>query len=111
VACHRVIERLQWEVFTILRMPEFDAWLEGLRDKQTKVRLVARLRKAQLGNLGDVKAVGGEVYEMREHFGPGWRMYFARRGDVLVIMLGGGDKSSQTKDIAKACELAARLED
>ena len=73
-------------------------------------RLIARLRKAMLGNLGDVKPVGSGVYEMREHFGPGWRMYYVQRGAVLIVMLGGGAKSSQTKDIATAVKRAADLE-
>lgn len=76
----------------------------------TKRRLAARLRKAQLGNLGDVKPVGGEVFEMREHFGPGWRMYYAKRGEVVVLMLGGGDKSTQAADISRAVKMAATLE-
>jgi putative addiction module killer protein len=69
------------------------------------------LDKAQRGNLGDVSPVGGGVFEMREHFGPGWRMYFVQRGAVLIVMLGGGEKSSQSGDIAKAVRLAASLED
>ena len=69
--------------------PEFDRWLAGIRDRMVLQRLNARLRKATLGNLGDVKPVGGGVYEMREHFGPGWRMYYARRGEVVLLMLGG----------------------
>lgn len=69
------------------------------------------LRKASLGNLGDVKSVGNGVFEMREHFGPGWRMYYVQRGAVLVVMLGGGDKSTQAADMAKAVKLAATLEE
>lgn len=71
----------------------------------------ARLRKAMLGNLGDVKPVGGGLFEMREHFGPGWRMYYIQRGAVLIVMLGGGDKSTQAADIAKAAKLAASIEE
>ena len=74
-------------------------------------RFVARLRKASLGNLGDVKPVGDGVFEMREHFGAGWRMYYVQRGAVLVLMLGGGYKSTQETDIAKAVKLAALIED
>jgi putative addiction module killer protein len=77
----------------------------------TQRRLVTRLRKASLGNLGDVKPVGDGVFEMREHFGPGWRMYFIHRGDVLIVMLGGGDKSTQSADIAKAVTLAATIKE
>lgn len=77
----------------------------------TRRRLQIRLRKATLGNLGDVKPVGGQVMEMREFFGPGWRMYYTQRGPVLIVMLGGGDKSKQSADIAKAIRLAATIED
>lgn len=90
-------------------MPEFDVWLRGLGDKTAQRRLVARLRKASLGNLGDVKAVGKSVVEMREHFGPGWRMYFTLRGTQLVVMLGGGAKSSQRADIVTAQQRAAMI--
>lgn len=85
--------------------------MTSLKDGATRARLAARLRKASLGNLGDVKAVGEGVFEMREFFGPGWRMYYVQRGDVLIIMLGGGDKSSQKRDIATVKALAAGLEE
>ena len=75
----------------------------------TKQRLVGRLRKAMNGNLGDTKFVGEGVFEMREHFGCGWRMYYVQRGDILLVMLGGG-KSTQASDIAKAQKLASTLE-
>jgi putative addiction module killer protein len=96
-------------MFEIRFLPEFEAWLLNLRDSLTQKRLLARLRKAQLGNLGDVKPVGGGVFEMREFFGPGWRMYFVQRGDVLIVMPGGGDKSTQSADIKAALERARRL--
>lgn len=96
-------------MFTIKRMPEFDAWLEGLRDRPTRFRLLRRLEKAQRGLLGDVAPVGKGVFEMREFFGPGWRMYYVQQGDMLIVMLGGGDKSSQKADIAAARVLAASL--
>ena len=95
----------------IKRTEEFNAWLLGIKDGMTHRRLLARLRKASLGNLGDVKAVGEGVCEMREHFGPGWRMYYVQRGAVLIVMLGGGDKSTQVADIARAMKLAATFED
>ncbi len=99
-------------MITIRTLPKFDAWLSSLRDGMTKRRLVARLRKAQLGNLGDIKPVVGDgIVEMREHFGPGWRMYYVQRGTVIIIMLGGGDKSTQAADIAEAKQLADSLED
>ena len=77
----------------------------------TRRRLGRRLEKAQRGSLGDVKPVGEGVWEMREFFGPGWRMYFVQRGAVLIVMLGGGDKSTQAADIARAIALAGTLED
>ena len=95
----------------IRRRPEFDDWLEGLRDRQTRFRLLRRLEKAQRGLLGDVAPVGGGVYEMREFFGPGWRMYYMQRDEVFIVMLGGGDKSSQAEDIAAAQFLATTLEE
>jgi putative addiction module killer protein len=98
-------------MYTIKPLPEFSKWLKGIRDGVTQRRLVTRLRKASLGNLGDVKPVGDGVFEMREHFGPGWRMYFIHRGDVLIVMLGGGDKSTQSADIAKAVTLAATIKE
>lgn len=98
-------------MFSIKPLPEFTAWLDGVKDRLTQQRLNARLRKALLGNLGDVGPVGGGVFEMREHFGPGWRMYYIQRGAVLIVMLGGGDKSTQSADIAKAIKLAATVEE
>ena len=95
----------------IKTLPKFDAWLKGLSDKTAQRRLVARLRKASLGNLGDVKPVGKGVVEMREYFGPGWRMYFTLRGTQLVVMLGGGAKSSQRTDIIAAQRRAAVIEE
>lgn len=77
----------------------------------TRKRLALRLRKAELGNLGDVQPVGDGVSEMREFFGPGWRMYYVQRGPVLIVMLGGGDKTSQQADIAAALALARNLEE
>ena len=90
--------------------PEFDEWMRGLRGGLTRRRLAARLRKASFGLLGDVQPVGSGVMEMREHFGPGWRMYYVQHASVMIVMLGGGDKSSQPGDIAKAQALAQQLE-
>lgn len=98
-------------MYNIKRMLEFDLWLEGLEDRLTRVRLAKRLDKVQRGLLGDVEPVGMGVFEMREFFGPGWRMYYTERNGMLIVMLGGGDKSTQKSDIAKAIALAATLED
>lgn len=98
-------------MYSIKRTEEFSVWLDGLKDRVTRQRLNVRLRKAMLGNLGDVKPVGDGVVEMREHFGSGWRMYYIQRGETLIVMLGGGDKSTQSADITKAVKLAAKMEE
>ena len=97
-------------MYNISLTDEFTDWLNGIKDGITRLRLARRLEKAQTGNLGDIKSVGEGVWEMREFFGPGWRMYYVMRGQVLLVMLGGGDKSTQEADIAKARALAALLE-
>lgn len=97
-------------MYQIKRTPQFDAWLKSLRDGMTRIRLMRRLERVQLGALGDVKPVGEGVWEMREFFGPGWRMYYVQRGNVLIVMLGGGDKSTQQQDIEAAIALASTLE-
>lgn len=95
----------------IKRTPEFEKWINGIRNNVTRIRLERRLDKVERGNFGDVKSVGDEVWEMREFFGAGWRMYYIQRGDVIIVMLGGGDKSTQQTDIAKAIALSKLMED
>jgi len=96
-------------MFTVIETEEFGAWLGSIKDRTAKFRLARRLDKVRAGNLGDVKPVGEGVHEMREFFGPGWRMYYVERAGVLIVMLGGGDKSSQKADIQKAIALAKEL--
>lgn len=96
-------------MYTVKRMPEFDEWLASLRDSMTRIRLARRLEKVQRGLLGDVAPVGEGVSEMREFFGPGWRMYFVERDGMLIVMLGGGDKSTQSKDIVRAIALSRTI--
>lgn len=98
-------------MYTIKRLPEFDDWIESLRDRQTRLRLLRRLEKAQRGLLGDVAPIGGGVYEMREFFGPGWRMYYMQLNEGIIVMLGGGHKSGQAADIAAAKALADTIEE
>jgi putative addiction module killer protein len=98
------------DLYTIKRMPEFDLWFESIKDGLTRIRLAKRLDKAQRGLLGDVESVGEGVFEMREFFGPGWRLYYVERKSALIVMLGGGDKSSQSEDIANAIALSKTLE-
>jgi len=94
-----------------LRTREFDDWLRVLRDPVGKARILARLRSASLGNFGDCEPVGEGGSEMRIHAGPGYRVYFTRRGRTVYLLLCGGDKSSQQKDIRRAKELLLQLKD
>ena len=96
-------------MFIVKQLPQFEYWLVGLKDGFTRRRLARRLDKAQRGLLGDVAPVGEGVFEMREFFGPGWRMYYIQQGDVLIVMLGGGDKSTQEADIANAIALSKNI--
>ncbi len=88
----------------------FTAWLRGLRDKQAKARVIVRIDRLSLGLPGDVKPVGEGVSELRIDYGPGYRVYFVRRGTELVVLLAGGDKRTQDRDIRVALELARSLE-
>lgn len=85
-------------------------WLENLRDRKAAAKIAARLARLELGNFGDAEPVGEGVTELRIHFGPGYRVYVVQRGEVLVVVLCGGDKSSQDRDIKRAKEMARELE-
>ena len=93
-------------MYTILRSSTFDRWLSRLRDRQAINRIVARLLAAEDGHLGDVRSVGGGVSEMRIQYGPGYRVYFITRGAELIVLLCGGDKDSQRRDIERAKRMA-----
>ena len=84
-------------------------WFRRLRDRQARVRIDNRIRRMSLGNPGDVRPVGEGVSEIRIDYGPGYRVYFAQRGDALLILLAGGDKDSQERDLRRALELARGL--
>ena len=84
-------------------------WFRRLRDRQARVRIDSRLRRLSLGNPGDVRPVGEGVSEIRINYGPGYRVYLARQSDVLIVLLAGGDKDSQERDIRRALELARGL--
>ena len=90
--------------------PEFDTWLSRVRDRLAATAIVGRLSRARLGNLGHWRAVGDGVSEMKIDVGKGYRVYFTQRGDVLVIILCGGDKSTQAADIKRAKVIAKELE-
>ena len=86
-------------------------WFESLRDIRAKARIDARIRRLSLGSVGDAKAIGGGISELRIDYGPGYRVYFTRRGTEIILLLSGGDKSRQQADIAKARKLATNLKD
>ena len=94
---------------TLLRSSDFDEWLSHLADHKAKARILARLTSATLGNFGDCDAVGEGVSEMRVHVGAGYRVYYTRTGSTVYVLLAGGVKASQTKDIGKAKQMAREL--
>ena len=98
-------------VNSLIRTAEFDEWLRRLRDVRGKARILARLEAAELGNFGDCEPVGEGVVEMRVHTGPGYRVYFTRQGKLVYVLLLGGDKSTQRRDIKRAIWLARELEE
>ena len=93
----------------IRQTDEYAAWFDGLRDREARARILIRIRRVSLGNLGDVKPVGEGVSELRIDHGPGYRIYLKRQGDTLVVLLAGGDKSSQKRDVERAKQLARGL--
>lgn len=97
-------------MYTVQQTETFVRWLTALRDHQAKARIVARVRRAGLGNLGNVKPVGAGVSKMRIDIGPGYRVYFVRRHESVILLLCGGDKSSQARDIKRAIAMADDLE-
>lgn len=96
---------------TIVSTNIFDQWFASLRDKRAKALIEARLRRVELGNFGDCEPVGEGVSELRIHWGAGYRVYFIQRGLELVVLLAGGDKSTQTRDIKTAIEVAKQLKE
>jgi putative addiction module killer protein len=96
---------------TIHRTAEFDRWLGALRDGKTKARVLARIASAQHGNFGDCKAIGEGVSEMRIDVGPGYRLYFMRRAENVYLLLAGGDKSTQVRDIRRARAMVRELKE
>lgn len=96
-------------MFELKKTEEFDRWLKGLRDQRAIAKIASRLERLALGNAGDVKAVGEGISELRVDFGPGYRVYYKQIGKMIVLILCGGDKSTQERDIKNAKAIAARL--
>jgi putative addiction module killer protein len=96
-------------MFDVRQTEVFADWLKSLSDRSAKARIEMRLRRAELGNLGDVKFVGGGVSEMRIDYGPGYRVYFVKRGTAIIVLLQGGDKASQSRDIERAKAMAKNI--
>lgn len=97
-------------MLSIRPLPEFTSWIDGLKDEKVRGVVVARIKRLELGLMGDVEPVGGGVSELRIHFGAGWRVYFTQRGTQIIVLLAGGSKRTQKKDIQRAKALAARLD-
>ncbi len=96
-------------MFTVKESEEFTAWSKHLRDMRVKAAVLSRIKRAGKGNLGDVKVVGDGVSEMRIDLGPGYRLYFIKSGKTIIVLLCGGDKSTQQRDIEKAKKLAKEI--
>lgn len=96
-------------MITLIRTKEFLRWIDGLADRKARVRIAVRLTRAEAGHFGDCKPVGDGVSEMRVDHGPGYRIYFTRRGGTVYVLLIGGDKSTQARDIDRARGMARRL--
>lgn len=96
-------------MLTVETTETFDAWLTGLRDRRGRTAIAQRITRLAAGNPGDVKSVGDRVSELRIDIGPGYRLYFTRRGNQLIVLLCGGDKGSQPRDIARAKALERDL--
>lgn len=96
-------------MLTVETTETFDAWLRSLRDATTRAIIARRIRRVAMGNLGDTRSVGERVSELRVHHGPGYRVYYVRRGETVIVLLCGGDKGSQARDIDRAKALAQEL--
>lgn len=107
-SCKAVLYKGQ--AFQLAETDEFHQWLGSLADRRAKARIVDRIKRASNGNFGDARSVGSGVSEMRIDYGPGYRVYFFRRGKELVILLCGGDKKSQKTDIARAVRMKEEIE-
>jgi putative addiction module killer protein len=97
-------------MFSIRPLPQFTAWIDELKDEAVRGVIVARIKRLERGLMGDVEPVGDGVSELRIHLGAGWRVYFTQRGRQLIVLIVGGSKRTQKRDIKRAKELAAKLD-
>ena len=103
---------LQFTAMKIVKQTDrYMKWFKRLKDLQAKARIAVRIRRLQNGDVGDAKSVGGDVRELRLHFGPGYRIYFTERNGSVIILLAGGDKSSQTADIKAAIAMSIQIKE
>jgi putative addiction module killer protein len=96
-------------MFEVLTTDEFDQWLSDLADERAKTKIASRVARLRFGNAGDAKPVGEGISEMRVHHGPGYRVYYKQTKKTIIVMLCGGDKSTQEKDVRRAKKMAAEL--
>jgi putative addiction module killer protein len=96
---------------TIISTEIFENWLRSIKDIQSRRKIILRIERLKIGNFGDYKSVGEEVFELRIHFGSGFRIYFSKKGNFLIILLTGGDKKSQKTDIKKARQIWEDIKD
>jgi putative addiction module killer protein len=104
-----ILYPIRYIMFEVQKTDEFDNWLSDLADQKAKAKIASRIERLGLGNPGDVRPVGEGISEMRVPYGPGYRVYFKQTGKAVVLLLCGGDKSTQAKDIKRAKEIAAEL--
>lgn len=96
-------------IWIVRQTEEYERWFAALRDRAARARIDVRIRRLSLGNFGDARFVANGVWELRVNCGPGYRIYYVRDGDALILLLCGGDKSSQQRDIRRAIEIAEQL--
>ena len=96
-------------MLNIVESQTFQSWISSLKDREGRARINDRIKRLASGNFGDAKSIGGGVEELRLHFGPGYRVYFLKKGDTIVVLLSGGDKGTQAADIRRAKALAKEL--
>lgn len=106
---HEPVVAHRRHIVTVIPTTRFTAWLSELKDRRAQAKIAIRIARIEAGNFGDAKSVGDRVSELRVTYGPGYRVYFTRKGEEVVILLVGGEKGSQARNIAKAKEMAEEI--